>query len=137
VVSEYFLKSHSKAGEKTDFVAAIVKEIKKHTIRVNFNYWLKAINRIKQGDAILSVRIWTGKPYNSKQKEVFRFTADDGVGIQKLKRAGNLFIVGGDVVPVSTLSANDGLSKANFLEWFKGVKSGAEMAVIHFTKFRY
>ena len=36
------------------------------------------------GEAILSVRYWSGKPYNSKQLRIVEFDKDSGVGVQKL-----------------------------------------------------
>ena len=29
--------------------------------------------KINAGEAVLSIRVWEGKPYNSKQREIFRY----------------------------------------------------------------
>ena len=81
-VSEFFPKTHNKSGLPTGFIDKIGSKIKKHTIRGNYELWKKRIDEIQKGNAVLSVRYWTGKPYNSKQKEVYVFGKDSGIGIQ-------------------------------------------------------
>lgn len=79
-------------------------------------------------------------PKRSPQEEITRLTKDDGVGIQKLTTlAENHKIDGchrlGEVYDI--YSKNDGLSKEDFFEWFRGVKINTDMAIIHFTNYRY
>ena len=118
---------------------------KLHTIRANYPLWEKRVKKIQAGHAVLSVRQWSGKPYRSKQVEIARLTADDGVGIQKLcfdkdKDGVPSFRypdINGKYIDRETLANNDGLSKEDWQEWFMGYDLSKSMAVILFTKFRY
>lgn len=58
---------------------------KLHTIRANYPLWEKRFAEIERGEACLSVRQWTGKPYRSPQVEIGRLTHADGIGIQKFE----------------------------------------------------
>ena len=118
---------------------------KLHTIRSNYPLWEKRIKEIQEGHAVLSVRQWTGKPYRSKQVEIARLTVDDGIGIQKLSfdkdKDGvpslKYFNISGKFIDREILANNDGLSKEDWQEWFRGYDLSNPMTVIHFTKFRY
>lgn len=57
---------------------------KLHTIRSNYKLWSKRIAEVEQGKAILSLRYWEGKPYNSKQVEFCQLDSNSGIGFQKL-----------------------------------------------------
>lgn len=65
-VSEFFPKTHNKAGLPTGFINAISNKTKLHTIRGNYDLWAKRFEKINKGEAVLSVRYWSGKPYNSR-----------------------------------------------------------------------
>ncbi len=92
-----------------------VVEPKHHTIRAG--------NRWKVGDKF-SPRVWSGKPYQSKQiiiapdlevKKVWTFD------LMKVDR-GNLLVINGVEKPIDLLAeiaANDGLELADLLLWFK------------------
>jgi len=141
-ISETFPQTHNRKGEPTNFIDSMLALGKIHTIRANFPLWEKRIEQINAGTARLSVRVWTGKPYRSKQKERFSFS---GVGIQKLKSInfdkGFAFYIGENqhVVPLSieTLAKNDGLSLEDFREWFKDYDHNEPMAILHFTNSLY
>lgn len=170
-VSRYFPKTHKRSGYPTYFVEKILSkrfesglisflklkefepfsmfkfmtnEPKIHTIRQNYDLWEKRAREINEGKAILSIRYWSGKPYNSKQIEFCKLDKDSGVGIQELFFAQNkvMFprIINRDritaIIP-NVLAQNDGLSLDDFKEWFKNYDPSKKMAVIHFTKFRY
>ena len=92
-LSQKFPVTHSKAGLPTLFkhklMAALNKDgewnnPKLHTIRANYPLWRERFNQIARGEACLSVRQWTGKPYCSKQVEIARLTAEDGIGVERL-----------------------------------------------------
>lgn len=153
-VSRSFPQTHKRKGEETLFVDKIQGNVrlngeiwqKIHTIRSNYDLWLKRIKQVQEGKAILSIRYWNGKPYNSKQAEICQLDKDSGIGVQKLefmKGALNAIPIinewYGDVEDYSfeILSKNDGLSLEDFKEWFKGYDLSEPMAIIHFTKFRY
>ncbi|WP_418988089.1 hypothetical protein [Bacteroides heparinolyticus] len=144
-LSEFFPKTHSKAGMPTNFKEKFLKKEKLHTIRANYPLWEKRIKDIQNGNAVLSIRQWEGKPYRSKQVEIARLTAEDGVGIQKLSfykdKDGvpslKFFGIEGKYIDREVLANNDGLSKEDWQEWFSGYDLSKPLAIIHFTKFRY
>lgn len=138
-VSEKFPKTHPKAGESTNFPLYIKHYDKIHTIRGNYDLWAKRFEKINAGEAVLSVRVWEGKPYNSKQREIFRYDYRRKIGIEKVTFRDYLYDinVNGTSVDVDDLAKNDGLSYSDFEHWFKGYDFSKPMAVIHFTDFRY
>ena len=118
---------------------------KLHTIRANYPLWEKRIKEVQEEKAVLSVRQWTGKPYRSKQVEIAMLTAENGIGIQKLSfdkdndgvPSLKYFNINGKYIDREILANNDGLSKEDWQEWFRGYNLSKPMAIIHFTKFRY
>lgn len=135
-ISEYFPKGHLRESENTFFPEKIAKQEKIHTIRGNYELWAKRAEKINKGEAILSVRVWIGKPYNSKQQEVLQF---DKIGVEKLNREPIGWFINDLDNDVSTkeLAKNDGLSFEDFKSWFKGQDFSEDKAIIHFTDFRY
>lgn len=146
MLSRIFPKGHRIEGYETDFEKKVKRRDKIHTMRA-VGKWPQRIKEVQDGNALLSVREWTGKPYNSPQKELFKLFAMDGVGIEYCKRKNeNFFIIQNQPYPLPsefdiknsiTLAAKDGLTKDDFLSWFRKVEPGSEMVIIHFTKFRY
>lgn len=140
-VSEFFPKTHNKSGLPTGFINSISNKSKKHTIRGSFELWEKRFEKINKGEACLSIRYWTGKPYNSPQKEVFNLTKTDGIGIEKLEFDDYLysFLINNKRFSFidAALPKNDGLTHDDFEEWFKKYDLSKPMAIIHFTSFRY
>lgn len=164
-LSQVFPVTHSKAGEPTNFEAAFNASsseppynagqetrngnpfpefVKLHTIRANYDLWAKRFAEIERGEARLAIRQWTGRPYNSKQKELAILKREDGIGIEKLWfDRENLYcpMITTDTFNYSQvplhLANNDGLSFEDWEEWFKGYDLSKPLAVIHFTKFRY
>lgn len=121
-----------------------------HTIRTNYDFWEKRIREVQEGNAVLSIRQWSGKPYSSKQVVIANLTKDDGVGIQALKvirYVDNVenkeyvarYIDGvlKDSLTFDEIAHNDGLSLEDWAAWFKSADLSQTMAIIHFTKFRY
>lgn len=140
-VSEFFPKTHNKAGLPTGFIDKIGIKIKKHTIRGNYSLWEKRIEEIQKGNAVLSIRYWTGKPYNSKQKEVYVLDKNSNVAVQKIHFDDYLYscLIDGKRVSVSSemIAENDGLNNQDFENWFKKYDLNKPMAIIHFTDMRY
>ena len=75
-LAKVFPKHHPRAGEPTHFADKIRKGEKIHTIRTNFPYWEKKIKKIQEGNAQLIIFEWEGKPYRSKQKNLYIITKD-------------------------------------------------------------
>lgn len=141
MMSEFFPKTHARSGEPTNFFHNFQLS-KIHTIRGNYEYWYKRMERVKKDSAYISVRRWTGKPYATPQEEMFRITAADNPEVEMLQNTReefnqDLFLVEGvNFVHTNQLSKNDGLSVKDFKEWFKETPT-EPMAIIHFTEFRY
>lgn len=138
-LSEKFPTTHTRKGQETDFRRLFLNGNKIHTIRANFPLWEKRIAQIQKGEAVLSVIQWTGKPYQSKQVEIARLTAEDGVGIQELKLTdlSRPTTINGQRIELPLLAQNDGLSFNDWFNWFIGYDLSKPLAIIHFTKFRY
>lgn len=145
-VSRKFPTTHKRKGEPTRFLEKIDSREKKHTIRGSFELWKKRIDEVNRGEAVLSLRYWTGKPYASKQSIHREYTKDDGIGIQKLlflSKDKSVFGICLDYISeehyhlqdTDSLATNDGLSLEDFKDWFK--KPEFPMCIIHFTNFRY
>ena len=150
-LSRHFLANHKRAGEETHFKEKFLlgqgltdydtpSMAKIHTVRANYPLWEKRIKEVQDGRAALSIRQWTGKPYRSKQVEIAMLTAENGVGVQKLEFYNNtlgLCHIGIVYQRKYELAHNDGLSFEDWEEWFKGYDLSKQLAIIHFTKFRY
>lgn len=153
-VSRTFPATHKRKGEETGFVNKILMAIstpeynkcKIHTIRSNYELCEKRISEIQKGNAILSIRYWSGKPYKSKQIEICQLDKDSGVGIQKINFINSVMAISIQVDKKYTkyenpfaviVAKNDGLSLEDFKYWFKNYDLSKPMAIIHFTKFRY
>lgn len=151
LISRYFPAKHPRSGESTFFPARIQNGLgephyipspasKIHTIRANYDMWSKRAEEINAGKAVLSIRYWSGRPYQSKQVE---FCKLERIGIQKLGfSSGKIHYPFIDVDKASSLdieviAKNDGLSFDDFEAWFKGYDLSKPMAIIHFTEFRY
>lgn len=151
-ISRTFPMTHKRKGEQTFFIEQInetfipVSELpilgkKIHTIRANYLLWAKRIREVQEGKAVLSLRYWSGRPYHTNQIEFMQLTAEDGVGIQRMKvnEFVDVFIDDNqfELKKFTEIAKNDGLSFDDFEEWFTGYDLSKKMAVIHFTKFRY
>ncbi|MCH5305348.1 MAG: hypothetical protein J1E79_02575 [Rikenella sp.] len=146
-LSERFPVNHTRRGEQTDFRRKFMNalhgnflEQKLHTIRANAPLWAERIKEIKAGSACLSVRQWTGQPYRSRQIELARLTAADGIGGQLLFldcSCRDFCLVDHKAIRTRLIARNDGLSFEDWKEWFKSYKRPVNLAIIHFTPFRY
>lgn len=155
LVSRTFPKRHKMEGEPTFFVEKIFaalgfpylndENIKKfHTCRKSYELWAKRIKEVQEGEAVLSLRYWSGKPYRSKQVEFAVLDKDSGVGVQKLiwteDNSMNLrprIYDSCEIIGEDELAKNDGLSIDDFKDWFKNYDLSKPMAIIQFTEFRY
>lgn len=156
-LSTAFPVGHSRAGSPTYFKekvtakefpviiehrhghSTIINGRKLHTIRANYPLWEARFTEIQRGEAVLSIRQWSGAPYRSKQVEIARLSSEDGIGIQLLKLADltNPTCINGRQVDLPSLAFNDGLNYGDWQEWFKGYDLSQPLAIIHFTKYRY
>lgn len=141
-ISKRFPVKHLEAGNKTHFASKIILGEKIHTIRANYELWLKRVEQINDNKAYLSIREWTGKPYASKQREITKIFK---MGIEQitmlLKKEDVSWSVEKQNPPyhLFEVASKDGLQYGDFLRWFfPGFKPGKfEGAILHFTDFRY
>jgi hypothetical protein len=144
ILSQSFPSWHLRHGEPTCFVEQL-QMTKLHTIRANSTLWQQRFKKILAGDAELCIRVWLGKPYRSKTKEIIRLGKDSGIGIQELRFEKDLYdlyslqcpVVDGHSVRPEVLASHDGLSYEDWQHWFQNYDISQSMAVIHFTSFRY
>jgi hypothetical protein len=135
-LSKRYLKGHPKAGQPTDFKQKFLSGEKIHTLRENPAYWLNIVNQVNSGEAVLSVREWSEKAYNSPQVEIKQLTK---LGFQLFDCIDGLVKVHGKTFAPENLpliAKNDGLEYRDFLSWFEYPKT-KQAAIIHFTDLLY
>lgn len=177
MISKHFMRDHPRAGEDTQFREKIELAVagkrkivvstwldknkltrtraelseetgKIHTIRDNYEYWARIASEVNAGRGVLSLRQWTGSPYNyqrdgSKPKEFLQLTK---MGVQRFGYEHHqpaAFIDGGCKKElefhfsqrIQIIATNDGLSLDDWHGWFQ--KDMSDAAIIHFTDFRY
>lgn len=132
MISREFPRGHVNEGRLTGFAGSILQGKKIHTIRGN-------ACRFKAGETV-SLRMWGGRPYRSKQVE---FTRVRIVRIEPLRLVrcseGLRAYCGNRKISVFELVENDGLTVPQAISWFFGDKRLGEVfaSIIHFTDFTY
>lgn len=161
MLSRVFPKGHIHQGEPTGFRDKLLSGEKIHTIRTNFPLWEKRIKEVQNGEACISVRQWQNKPYRSKQIEVTKLTAKNGIGIQKITISRSEWeeydnmphfcywtTVGDKEIQIEDVARHDGFDDCfGFISWFDKALNTQQpdeegwrhvtLPVIHFTSFRY
>jgi len=127
--STVFQKTHPRAGQPTGFEQKILSGEKKHTIR-NGSRWKVGM--------LFSPRIWTGRPYASKQKSII-----EGVGMVEEVygfevNKGIPYINGNplSVYQATIVCKNDGLEWYDFVQWILN-KDGFDGQIICWKKMPY
>lgn len=129
----------------------IIVNKKLHTIRSNYSYWKNIMEKVQTGEAVIELFYWSGSPYNSRRdgskQIVFAvLDKDSGCGVQELRfyydRITEPFINTpeqhiGYIDKIELFAKHDGLSTDDFKAWFKSYDLHKQMAIIHFTSFRY
>ena len=82
-LSRVFPVTHSRRGEPTDFASKLASGEKKHTIRRNYDLWKVNAEKMERGKFYLSIRQWSGKPYNSPQVEIAQ--RHNPIGVQPVE----------------------------------------------------
>lgn len=154
-LSQVFPAYHPKLGKPTGFQHKLQAALngwsdhafyKVHTIRANYPLWAKRFEQIERGEACLSIRQWSGKPYASKQVEIARLTKDDGIGLQKFEVSANYAGINNwqhfkiddrGYMSINDIPNKDGLTREDWIDWFKNYDLSKPFAIIQFTKFRY
>lgn len=140
-LAKTFPVKHSQVGKPTKFEANILRGKKIHTVRGNRSeLWDKRAQEIASGRKYLSVREWTGRPYNSEQRVLAEYHK---IGLQHITIANSSSDaepqcwVDDKKVPIYEIAQNDGLAVDDFVEWFLTGTNVFQGVIIHFTDFRY
>src|SRR4051812_11163556 len=80
-VSRKFPATHPNKGVPTLFVDHINSGKKRHTVRRNYALWAGRAQIVNAGLGYISLRYWSGKPYNSDQVEFGRLYS---INVQKV-----------------------------------------------------
>lgn len=153
-LSKSFPLTHSRKREATDFSTKLRRTLdgkqgdrKIHTIRSNYTQWKHNLDKVIDKQYFISVREWSGRPYHTKQIELYRIYAK--VSYQSIRlvyraadKSVSCTIDGRVFTDLDLLAKNDGLSRQDFLEWYFPILSedrdrSFEGIIIHFTDFRY
>lgn len=120
-VSRVFPVTHSRKGQETKFEELIKEGLKTHTIRGNYPLWSKRLDEVNAGKAVLSIRVWRGRPYwpsedgGPAQREILQLTS---VKYEHAVVTSEFVLANGDPLDIPTVSRRDGLSPSDFFEWF-------------------
>jgi hypothetical protein len=123
-VSDYLPANHPRRGESTGIEYKIKNGIKIHELRSDYFMWKKRIDEINAGLAILSIRRWSGKPYQNRQIEIMQLGK---AGIQMLTNSKNrdgytshwrVTVDNNQFVDFITLSENEGKPADEWRSWF-------------------
>jgi len=143
-LSKVFPFYHNRKGEDTGFRENFLSGKKLHTMRMNYPLWVKRFKKIDQDEAYISLREWTGLPYRSKQSIIKDLYKSDGIGLEMYTDSdvGALItrstkLNNFKVIPDAAIAEHDGLTLADYRDWFWFAKPWDAIAVIHFTSFRY
>lgn len=136
IISQYYPNYHPLAGQETMFHALIRNGRKIHTIRKNVHLWERRAQEVKEGRAVISVRVWTGIPYRSPMAEIFQL---ESIEVERLYKIDGKYQVGGREISRAILAQNDGLSDQAFADWFldDSEPNVSDFVIIHFTNFKY
>ena len=127
-ISRVFPVTHSRRGEPTGFASKLASGEKKHTIRSNYDLWNVNAEKMERGKFYLSIRQWSGRPYNSPQVEIAQ--RHNPIGVQPVEL---YYHADNDTITAKidgrewldsdcyTLAKNDGLSvqRVNTIDEFK------------------
>lgn len=155
MLSREFPGYHPRCGQPTEFRSKYGKGVKKHTLRANAELWERRAAEVNAGRAVLSVRQWSGRPYEkgSHQEEIFRLTRlgtqrvtllyrHYGPGVCRLPYLAEVHSgrYHPKVTDLDVLASNDGLSCEDFRHWFPHRGDAGEDfhgVILHFTDMRY
>lgn len=143
MLSTTFPIGHARAKQPTGFSESLLQGRKIHTIRMDEKgLWEKRCNEINAGKKYISIREWTGRPYNSEQriiKEIQKVSLQKIIIIRQDENLEPKCYVDGKQIPIENVAANDGLSKDDFISFmFYGIKGQIfDGVIIQFTDFKY
>ena len=103
-----------------------------HTIRQNYEYW----KRFEEREVALFT--WEGKPYQKGSKQKV-FCVKKIISVQQISVGGYYFECEDRFIDPVIFAKNDGFNHGYELcDWFSiDKRKSGEMAILHFTDFRY
>lgn len=143
MLSTTFPVGHKREKQPTGFRESLLAGKKIHTIRTDEKgLWKKRCNEINAGKKYISIREWTGRPYNSEQriiKEIHKVSLQKITIILQGEKHDPKCFVDGNQIPIEKIAANDGLSKDDFISFmFYGIKGEIfDGVILQFTDFKY
>lgn len=157
MLSKTFFQQHPKAGQPTGFAEKVRHGQKRHTCRCNYDYWRDRITRLQERGGVLSLRQWSGKPYEKgshtetiidvpasmvevQRLELTRRRTDEPEYVEvepgryeKRQKYDYFARVDGNPYDVEFIAKNDGLRLQDFKDWFNPVfdeyEAGAELTL--------
>ena len=148
ILSRLFPIYHKRKGQKTHFAESLKGGRKIHTIRANYDRWKHNLDKVIAGEFSLSIREWSGRPYNSLQREIVSVSGRQ-VGYQRISMTYDpvsdelkVVIDGRRFTDIERLANNDGLSLDDFKRFIFGTTKLTEKQlfqgiIIHLTEYRY
>lgn len=143
MLSTTFPVGHKREKQPTGFRESLLAGKKIHTIREDAKgLWQKRCKEINEGKKYISIREWTGRPYNSEQriiKEVHQVSLQKITIVRTAEHKEPRCWVDGKQVPIDQVAANDGLDNDDFISFmFFGLKGIIfDGVIIQLTDFRY
>lgn len=140
MLQSHFPSKHPRKGRRTQFEQLVQRGVKIHSFRDNYTELLRQSEAINAGAAYMSLRVWEGKPYHSKQREVKRLYR---IGVQDAEARvsdGSLSIViDGNVQAAPwAIASSDGMCMGDLQEWLcPNGKPWLLGCLVHFTDMRY
>jgi hypothetical protein len=155
--SRVFPKYHPKSGSPTNFVEQFYNSLFSKNNLMDYpkgldidesilgvkNHTIRSGNRWKIGDKF-SPRVWSEKPYNSKQIILCEDVEIKQIYQIRIWRESSLnwrIYIDGKIISapkITELAKNDGLSHKDLLEWFNvPVEKNFEGQIIHWTDKKY
>ena len=148
ILSKLFPLYHKRKGQETHFAESLKSGMKIHTIRTNYDRWKHNLDKVINGGFKLSIREWSGRPYNSRQNEIMSVSGER-VGYQRISMTYDpmsdelkVVIDGRRFTDIERLANNDGLSLDDFKQFIFGATKSTEKQlfqgiIIHLTEYRY
>lgn len=139
IIAKHFPDWHIKSGQPTHFgskVTGLSDQIKIHEICTDYDAWFKIVDEINSGKAKLTIcyreirnmEMWDTKilSLSNIRMQIGRFSSSIVDGIE----------IGDKIIPIADFAGNNGLSEADFIEWYK-YYTDKTVGIIHFTDFEY
>ena len=139
MLQSHFHAKHPRKGSRTLFEQLVQRGVKIHTFRDNFQELLRQSHGNNAGTGYMSLRVWEGKPYHSKQREVKRLYR---IGVQDAEAQvtdGSLCLVidGKNHQAPWCVASSDGMCMGDLQEWLCPDGKPWSGCLVHFTDMRY